>query len=211
MKLNFFRIIIVFILILFSLFYIIHRSLTPVFFSLAEVEAKNIANKIIHEVVEEHSEQMSYQDMIEYIYNDQGDVVLMQPNLKYINNFNSQVSLGIQRRLESISRETIQVPVTRILGIDILAAYGPDLSMRMVPAGFTEPPTIVDSFTSAGINQTRHKIYINLGVQIRLIVPFSSREVEVYADVPVTEVIIVGRVPQIYIDRNNNDVSGVFE
>ncbi|MFW5981575.1 MAG: sporulation protein YunB [Halanaerobiaceae bacterium] len=211
MRYSILKFIIILILILISIFFIIHRTLTPVFFSLAEVEAKKIANKIIQEEVEIHCEQVSYQDMIEYIYNDHGDIVMMQANIKYINNFNSRISLAVQKRLENISRETIQVPLTRILGIEVLAAYGPNLSMKMVPVAFTEPPKIIDSFSSAGINQTRHKLYINLKVQLKLLVPFSSKDIEVYADVPVTEVVIIGRVPQVYIGVDQDGISGIMD
>ena len=86
--------------------------------------------------------------------------------------------------------------MTRILGIDILAAYGPELKMRIIPAGYTVPPRLVDSFSTAGINQTRHKIYLSLTAKVKLIVPFKSRTIDVHADVPVTEVVILGRVPR---------------
>ncbi|MFW5981041.1 MAG: sporulation protein YunB [bacterium] len=211
MRLSIPKIVLIFILILLSFFYVIHRTITPVFFSLAEVEAKKIANKIMHEVVDLYSEQLSYQDMINYIYNDNGDIVMMQPNLNQINSFNSQVSLEIQKRLEAIGRETIKVPLTRILGIEILSAYGPDLSLKMLPVGFTKPPEIVDSFSSAGINQTRHKIYLSITIKVRLMVPFRSKEVDVYADVPVTEVVILGRVPQVYIGLDQKDLEGIID
>ena len=211
MKYKIWRVIILFVLILLIIFYIIHRALTPVLFNLAEVEVKHIANKAINQAVDIEAERISYQDMIKYIYNEQGDIVLMQPNLNYINKFTSRISLSIQEELEKTSRKTVKVPLARVLGIDILAAYGPELNLQVIPAGFTVPPEVNDSFSSAGINQTRHKIYLKVRTQLKLIVPFSSKDVEVMAEVPVTEVVILGRVPQVYVGMDNEGFSGIIK
>ena len=210
MKLNIWRILIAFVLLLLLLFFIIHRTITPVFFNLAEVEVQNIVNEVINQAVNREVEKLLYQDIVSYIYNEQGEIVLIQPNIGYINKFTTQLSLAIQKELQGISRETVSVPISRILGIDLLAAYGPELKMRIIPAGYTVPPRLVDSFSSAGINQTRHKIYLTLSARVKLIVPFKSRSIDVQADVPVTEVVILGRVPQVYVGMNQESLGGIL-
>lgn len=210
LKLNLWRILIVFALILFIVFFIIHKTITPIFFNLAEVEVQHIVNKVINEAVSREVEKVLYQDIVNYIYNEQGEIVLIQPNIAYINRFTTQLSLAIQRELQGISREVVTVPFSRILGIDLLAAYGPELKMRIIPAGYTIPPRLVDSFTSAGINQTRHKIYLSLTAKVKLIVPFKSKSIDINADVPVTEVVILGRVPQVYVGMNQEGFTGIL-
>lgn len=37
-------------------------------------------------------------------------------------------------------------------------------------------------FESAGINQTRHKIYLNVDMKVRVIVPLKSRDVSIMPD-----------------------------
>lgn len=210
LKLNIWRILIAFVLLLLLLFFIIHRTITPVFFNLAEVEVQNIVNEVINQAVNREVEKLLYQDIVSYIYNEQGEIVLIQPNIGYINKFTTQLSLAIQKELQGIGRETVSVPISRILGIDLLAAYGPELKMRIIPAGYTVPPRLVDSFSSAGINQTRHKIYLTLSARVKLIVPFKSRSIDVQADVPVTEVVILGRVPQVYVGMNQESLGGIL-
>ncbi|MFP4662020.1 MAG: sporulation protein YunB [Halanaerobiales bacterium] len=211
MKFRFWRVVLGFIILLLILFYCIHRTITPVFFNLAEVRVKNIANQAINQAVAKEVEDINYQDIINYVYNEQGEIVLMQPDIKYINTFTTSMSLAIQKELEKVSREVVKVPLTRILGIDILAAYGPDLDMQIVPAGYTVPPEVCDSFSSAGINQTRHKIYLRVAADFKMIVPFSSKDVEVTAEVPVTEVVILGRVPNVYLGMDKEGLTGIIE
>ncbi|NLJ83800.1 MAG: sporulation protein YunB [Halanaerobiaceae bacterium] len=210
LKFNLWRIGIFFFLLLFLIFFLIHKTITPVFFNLAEVEVQNIINEVINQAVGREAEKLLYQDMVNYTYNEQGEIVFIQPNTAFINRFTTNLSLAIQKELQGISRETVTVPLSRILGIDILAAYGPELKMRIIPAGYTVPPRLVDSFSSAGINQTRHKIYLSLTAKVKLIVPFRSRTIDVQADIPVTEVVILGRVPQVYVGIDQEGFRGIL-
>jgi len=139
-----------------------------------------------------------------------GDIVLMQPNTREINKFSSRVSLRLQEKLEQVTRKKVAIPLLKILGLEIISALGPDLHARIIPIGFTNPPQVKDSFESAGINQTRHKIYLQIAVKMKLIIPFSNKITTVNADVPVVEVTILGDVPKVYVGLNSNDISGIL-
>lgn len=188
-----------------------HNTLTPIFFSLAEVEAVKIANKAINEAIDQEAATIKYDDMIRYVENKDGEIMLMQPNVQYINSFTSKISLKIQNKLDIITRQSVAIPLASIFGIDLISGLGPDINVRVIPIGFTKPPLVRDSFTTAGINQTRHKIYLEVTVQLKLIVPFSSKLLNVTADVPVTEVTILGRVPQVYIGLNEDTLKGILK
>lgn len=207
---NKWKVLIIIALFLLIVFLIFHNTFTPLFFSLAEAEAVRIANQAINEAVEQEAERINYEDLMRYVLNDQGDIILMQPNMRYINSFSSRISLEIQKKLTKITKMTVPIPLSSIFGIQLLAGFGPDFHARIVPVGFTRPPALKDSLLSAGINQTRHKIYLEVTVQLKLIVPFSRRVVEVKADVPVTEVTILGRVPNVYIGLESDGISGIL-
>ena len=55
------------------------------------------------------------------------------------------------------------------------------------------------SFEGAGINQTRHKIYLSLRTTVRLVIPSGARQVSLGSQVLIAESIIVGEVPQSYV------------
>lgn len=59
-------------------------------------------------------------------------------------------------------------------------------------------------FESAGINQTRHKIYLNVHMKMRVVVPLNSKEVEISSQIPIAETIIVGKIPDTSINLNKN-------
>ncbi len=204
--LNFFLIITVLVVI----FVFIHNSLLPVFFSLAEVEAVKIANRVINEAIDSEVEGIKYSELINYRMDNNGNIVLMQPNTAEINKFTSRVSLKIQASLEKIKGKRVSIPLFKIIGLEILSAMGPDLPVEIMPVGFTTPPHVKDSIETAGINQTRHKIYLQIDVGMKLIIPFFSTTTVVSADVPVVEVTILGKVPEIYVGLTGEGISGII-
>lgn len=204
------KITIITLLVISLVFIFIQSTLTPVFISQAEVEAVKIANRVINQVVSEESEHIRYEDLIRYVLNSNEDIILMQPNTTFINRFKSNISLKIESKLAEIEKISVKVPLFRILGIEMLAGFGPGLEAKIIPLGFTRPPVVNDSFTAAGINQTRHKIYLLVRVCLKLIVPFRSKLVEVESSVPVSEVTILGRVPHVYIGLEGEELSGIM-
>ncbi|MFW6238711.1 MAG: sporulation protein YunB [Halanaerobiales bacterium] len=205
-----FRIIVFVGLLMIVFLLILHNSLLPVFIRQAEVEAVRIINRAVSEAVDRETEDLEYRDLIYYEKDDSEKIVMMQPNVREINRFSSDVSLTIQERLEKIEKTEVRVPLFRVLGLDFLASYGPDLPARVIPAGFVEPPEVVDNFESAGINQTRHKIYLDVNVAVNLVVPFTKKTTEVSSVMPLIEVTIVGDVPDVYVGIEGNDFSGII-
>lgn len=53
------------------------------------------------------------------------------------------------------------------------------------------------SFESAGINQTKHQIYLNIHTSVYSFLPGFNTTTDVETNVPVAETIIVGAVPQV--------------
>jgi hypothetical protein len=58
----------------------------------------------------------------------------------------------------------------------------------------------VTAFETAGINQTRHEISLEASTQMRIVIPTGAETVSITTIVPVAEAIIVGEVPDSYIN-----------
>jgi sporulation protein YunB len=86
----------------------------------------------------------------------------------------------------------------QVFGIKTLASYGPVLPIKIIPVGVVES-SIKDQFDSVGINQIRHKILIRIKTTVKMVVPLVKEEIVVNTDVPLTETIIMGEVPDFYL------------
>ena len=115
----------------------------------------------------------------------------------------SQVVLQCNEKLSELEDLGVKVPVGYLTNNIMFYNMGPKITVKMQQVG-----NIVTSyesiFESAGINQTRHKIYLNLNLTMRIVVPFNSKDVEVSCQIPVSDTIIVGKIPDTAINTSGN-------
>jgi sporulation protein YunB len=89
-----------------------------------------------------------------------------------------------------------------LTGARVLSSSGPAIPVRLMPIG-TVGIDLKQEFTAEGINQTRHRIWIHATARMRVILPVATREVEVSADLPLSETVIVGPVPSSFYGKTD--------
>ena len=66
-------------------------------------------------------------------------------------------------------------------------------------------------FETQGINQTKYKIYIELGCRIKVLAPFSSRTICTSSTILIAEAVILGDVPDSYVEVPKEDILDVTD
>ena len=179
--------------------FILEGLLRPTLTTLAETQAQWTATEAIHQaILEEIASDIRYTDLVIPHMDRDDRVVFMQANLVAVNRLASESVLKIQRHLEEMRTENFYIPLGQITGIQLLANIGPRIRFNLVPVG-TVRVQISDDFSEAGINQTRHKIYLNVSSEMRIAFPLIATKTHVEARVPVADSIIVGPVPDTYM------------
>ena len=97
--------------------------------------------------------------------------------------------------------QDIKIPIGQITKSKILSNLGPKINVSVLPIGAVDV-NIGEAFEEAGINQTRHKVFINIKTWMRVAVPLISSSIETSTQIPLTETIIVGNVPSAIINLN---------
>jgi len=128
----------------------------------------------------------------------QGRVTMLQANAVRMNELATVTALEAQSKLDSAESQSIAIPLGAALGIPFLSATGPRVRVHIVPVSAVSAAFSTE-FESAGINQTRHKIYLSLRTTVRLVIPSGARQVSLSSQVLIAESIIVGGVPQSYV------------
>lgn len=178
-----------------GIFWLVEHNLRSTITAFAEAQAYWTANEAVHHaVLEKVVTETSYRDLIYVDKDAQGKVTLMQANWPKVNQVASQAALAIQTTLEDLPKKDLRFPVGQVFGSKLFAAYGPAIKLVLVPAG-TVQVRAYDDFESAGINQTRHRIYLKIDSRVSVIVPLVKSTVEVESRVPIADTIIVGPVP----------------
>ena len=204
-------IIIVFVLMIVNIIFIyFNKKLTPIIQAIGEYRAQDIITNIISESVNEViKEGIVYEDLINIEKDRDGNIILIQADTAMLNLISSNVTSIIQERLEEIEDKKEYIPLGNITNSQILAQYGPKFRLRMTPIGSVKIK-FGNEFKQSGINQVRHSIFLVINTKVKVIVPFNSNDVEISSNMPLTEVIIVGKVPTHYFNILGDDMHNIM-
>ena len=207
-SITFFSILILSILI--GSFIYVDNSLRPTITVLAETKALELANRSINKAVAEVvRDEINYSDLINTKLDSQGKITLMQSNTIMMNKIASDVALKIQEELKQVKTTTSYIPIGTALKSPILAKYGPQLKVSIEPIGTVSVDFKTD-FESSGINQTRHRIYLEAKTQVKVVIPLTTSTKEVKAQIPICETVIIGDVPNSYVNLPKENVGNVL-
>ena len=199
------RWLILLILLLTAAVIAMEQNLSQTMLDMAFARAYSMAVETINRAVKQAMGQgVTYEELIDAQMDAQGRVSMLRANTMRMNELASQTALLAERELGSAENQVVEIPLGAALGVSFLSGFGPRLEVRILPVGAVH--TSFDTeFETAGINQTRHKIFLNLRATVSLIVPTGSQLVEVTSTVPIAESIIVGEVPDSFVDVNNEE------
>lgn len=185
--------------------YRLENNLTEVVLSLAQAQARAMAVQALNEAADEILlSGVTYDQLMSVKTDSDGQIRLIQANTPEMNLLASRASLTAQKKIAGLEERTLSVPLGSALGMTIFAGSGPHIEVRILPvgaviAGFTT------EFETAGINQTRHKISLTLTAQVELVIPTGAATMQAVTQVAVAESIIVGQVPESYVNVESLD------
>lgn len=186
---------------------ILESNLEKVILDMAHARAEAMAVSYINEAVRDVMKgEVTYEDMMQVRSDEKGRITMIQANAARMNDLATVTALRAQAQLESAEAQSVDIPLGAALGIPFFSAMGPRVQVRILPVSAVTAAFSTE-FESAGINQSRHKIYLSLETTVRLVIPTGAREVQVNSQVLIAESIIVGDVPQSYVEVPDIDDS----
>lgn len=187
------------LLLLFSLSFV-ERSLRKTIETVAEAQgAWTASNAINVAVLEKVSANITYTDLVKPEKDINNQIVFMQINTVLVNKIKSEAELEIQNSLQQLEQNRINIPFGQIFGVKLLSNLGPSIRMLLVPIGVVHID-VEDTFEAAGINQTRHRVYLSVKSEVKVVFPLINATVPVDTRIPLADAIIVGPVPQVYLE-----------
>ncbi|MEN8078932.1 sporulation protein YunB [Clostridioides difficile] len=192
------------IVLLNSILYLFNKRILPTVLSIGEVKMKSEAIRVINEEsVKVYEDNFKYDDIIIIEKDDEGNITMIRADTVKQNSLASQVVLSCDEKLSELGEMGVKVPLGYLTNNVMFYKMGPKINVKMQEIG-SITTSYESVFESAGINQTRHKIYLNLKATIRIIVPFNSKDVEITSQIPVSDTVIVGKIPDTAINMNGN-------
>jgi sporulation protein YunB len=197
---------IIFIIIIFNIIVVFFdKRVMPSVIEMATIMAKSQTLDIINQKsVDILSQDFKYDEMIKIEKDNQGNIILVQADTIKLNYVAAELATECNKELSDMKNTSIKVPLGWVTDKSAFYSFGPKITMEIQPMGNIST-SYESKFESAGINQTRHKIYLNVTAKIRLKLPLNNQDVEVSTQIPVSDTIIVGKIPNTTLGFPTND------
>lgn len=173
------------------------KTAYPVFKATCETAAASKGNKIVNDEVNKVMKGYTYNSLIKIEKDVNGKISFIESDSVKMNEVVSQIVSNIQKEFDKIPRITVFVNMGSVSGISILENYSPEFNIELESAGSINA-NIRTEFKSVGINQTQHKVYLDIDTRVGILTPFATFGKDINSDVLLTEAIIVGEVPDSY-------------
>lgn len=183
--------------------FFINLYIGPAIKKQAEMQVLGIGQSVLNDALKNTLNSADFSDLVIVQRDDAGDIQLVTVNAEEINNIENIALTYAQDRLSKLEKTGVSVNVGSALST-LTTGLGPEIKIGVQPKGAADA-TYYTRFETGGVNQTRFMIYIRLKAKLRMLIGLSVQEVEVKNDILICETIIVGRVPQSYIDVNNKE------
>lgn len=161
----------------------------------------NLGTSLLNEAIETALQQTQAApdpgDFITITYKQDQTVATIQTNTAHINHLNTVLTKQLLSTLRSMETQTLSLPLGSLTDSPLLQGRGPRVQFKFQPGG-TMNTSIHSAFSSAGINQTNHQIYLDVAVEMACVGLLRQRKTTVTTRYLVAETIIVGEIPSSY-------------
>ncbi len=208
-------------LVLFFIFRILHKRVSPILLAYATHESKKIATFLINDAISKKVvEELTTENLFLLTKNDNGEIVSIDFNSVIVNKILSlttntvEISLRYveQGRFEELElSDTLlvqyedsfkkgnfyEVPLGVVFNNSLLSNLGPKVPVKINLVG-NIISGVETKVTNYGINNAMIEVYVHLQVNLQVILPFLSDTIQIDTLVPIAMKLIQGNVPEYY-------------
>lgn len=144
------------------------------------------------------AEDYDYDYFVTIDRDESGAVTAVKANMSRVNALSSELLSDI---VEAADRGelSLSIPLGNILGSSLLLGKGPNIPVDITLLTSSRVD-FKNELSAAGINQTKHEMKLDVVVDIDVVLPWRTVSTQVVTEILIAETVIVGEVPQTYLD-----------
>lgn len=181
--------------------FLLYFRYTPYVREAARIRVMNAASDWIVDSINDalHSGVIDFEAMTVLEKDVSGNITAVRTNTAALNFLKSEVMTLLSQRMLDIDTQELSVPLGNILLPEYFAGRGVRLPVRVVALSASDA-SFRTEFRQAGINQTVQQVVLNICVTLTILSPAGTQEVDTDSDVIVAQTVIVGTVPENYVN-----------
>ena len=231
-RLYFFMLLFVFIFVFFIVL-VINNEITPMAFELGEIEINKFSTIIINDAVDSViNNEININDIFSMIKSKDDRIQSVDFNTIYVNKILKSVNFRVQKSLKLFEKGNLkklgidnifftqnkngklvdgvilEVPIGIIFKNTILSGFGPKIPVKFHYLGNINS-NVVTNVKTYGINNAIVEVGIKIDITVQIILPFTTRRINLGCYVPIAIKIIQGIVPN-YYSNGLEDSSNIY-
>ena len=193
-----FIILVFFLLFLIGYYYL--KVASPVIKTYSAAETRSITEKAVNLAVSNViNRTLSYDSLIDINYDSNGDIVSFSANQYEINSITREIVKEAQYQMNTLGEDGLMINAGTMTGIPFFIGRGPKINLRLMPIGAVSGQ-FDSEFNSVGINMTKHTLFLKIKVHVNIVLPIKAYDVFSENQVLLAESIIIGKVPEVYLN-----------
>ena len=183
----------------------VRARLRPMLEAAAQVQIHDQVTSAIQDAVlsELETRGVTYGDLVTLQKDDSGGIAAITAQTAAMSRLQNELGRTVLTAVQGVRVSSLAVPVGSLLDSDLLWTRGPAVQVRALWVGTVETG-FESQFDSAGINQTCHRVWLNIHVPVTVLLPGGPLETTVETRILAAETVIVGQVPDTVLNWNRN-------
>lgn len=167
---------------------------------LAETQVKNTTSDLINDAIDAQIELGTiHYDRIVYFEKDlDGRITALKTNMSEVNRLKTDILNLINDEILAVDTADLGVPLGSLFLPEFLSGKGPSIPVQILSIRNSDA-SFQSHFSEAGINQTLQRITMEVSVDVAVLVLGETDSFTVSSQVVVAETIIVGSVPDTFL------------
>lgn len=145
------------------------------------------------------TDRVRYADLIKFGRDGNGNIVSVTTDAYYLNKIGNNIGDEVDRQINEMKSYILRIPVGVLFSEQFINGRGPKVPLIFVMTGITTTD-FENEFTAAGVNQTHHRIMMNIKVNTYVIHSGNVTVVPYETNVCIAESIVVGITPQTFAE-----------
>lgn len=168
--------------------------------SLAETQVRNTTSDLINDAIDAQMEKGEIRyDRIVYFEKDlEGRITALKTNMTEVNRLKTDILNIINDDILALDTSDLGIPIGNLILPEILSGRGPSIPVHIISIRNSDA-SFTSHFSEAGINQTLQQMIMEVSVDVAVLVFGKTSSFTVTSQVVVAETIIVGQVPDTFL------------
>ena len=187
------------------LFLMLRSRYRDVIRELAETQVKNTTSDLTNDAIAKQiADGIIQYDRIVYFEKDlDGRITALKTNMSEVNRLKTDILNIINDEILALDTSDIGVPLGSLFLPELLSGKGPAIPVHILSIRNSDA-TFLSNFSQAGINQTLHQLTMLVSVDVAILVLGQTGSFTISSEVVVAETVIVGDVPNTYLQTGGN-------